>query len=225
MIADDEVHLHLLEVPESGFEDRMPHLMPHLTEEEVAAAHRFMFERHRLLYAASHAFLRVTLSRYLGIAPRAIEMERDEHGKPELRDRALRFNLSHTLGAALVGVTATADVGVDVERTDRRADRDALAQRVFTAGERAAGPRDAEGFFDRWTLKESYIKARGLGLTLDLQTFGFDLGDAPRMRCERDVDDPAAWQFHSFAPTAAHRAAAAVRIATPIHWLWMGSDL
>jgi 4'-phosphopantetheinyl transferase len=174
-----------------------------LSEEERAIAARFVFERDRTLYLAAHAFLHATLTAYLGRNPL---FARDANGRPELSDRTLRFNLSHTEGMVAVAVTREADVGVDVERI--RPVDDLLAKAVFTAEELHAWPGDARSFFERWTLKEAYVKARGRGLSIDLQSFGF-AGD--RLVCSDD--DANAWSSFTLAPTAAHRAAVVVRDA------------
>ncbi len=208
-----DVDLQWAVVPERGFDELFPRLRADLSDDEIAATQRFVFERHRLLYAFSHAFLRRTLSRLLGCATRDLIIVARPHERPELADRALRFNLSHTMGMVLVGVTDTADIGVDAERLDRHTEVSALAPAVFTPEERARWDGSREAFFDRWTLKESYIKARGLGLSLDLQTFGVVTSDPPRLIGE----DASEWTLVSFAPAATHRAAAAVR-ATDVRW-------
>jgi 4'-phosphopantetheinyl transferase len=211
-----DVHLHWIEVPSDGYEALLPRIGGMLSAEELARANRFRFERDRVLFATAHAFLRTLLPRYTASELTFVEMEK---GKPELRDRSVRFNLSHTRGLVLVGITASADLGVDVERMEDR-DLEGLAKRVYTEREISTWKRDPEWFFDRWTLKEAYIKARGAGLSLDLQAFGFRDGE-PHLECAPDFDDSAAWQFTSFAPTPAHRAAAAIRIAAgaPVRWI------
>jgi 4'-phosphopantetheinyl transferase len=210
------VHLHWTTVPAAGYDELLERVGPLLSEEELARANRFVFERDRILYATAHAFLRTLLPRYTDSELTFVETLK---GKPELADRAVRFNLSHTRGLVLAGITAAADLGVDVERMDAR-DLDGLARRVYTERERSAWRGDPQWFFDHWTLKEAYIKARGLGLSLGLQEFGFVDGE-PRLECAPQFDDPAQWQFTSFAPTPEHRAAAAIRIApgTPVRWI------
>jgi 4'-phosphopantetheinyl transferase len=217
-IEKDVVELHFAALPESG--DSAALLAAQeafLSDGEIAAAQRFVFERDRLWYVASHAFLRRTLARSLGIAPREVEIVRDPNGRPELADRRLRFNLSHTPGLAALAITASADVGVDVECI-RTVDRAELEPVVFTDSERAEWNGGEEDFFDLWTLKESYLKARGVGLTADLHSFTFSKTAPPRLRCDAAVDDAEAWQFLSVAPTRRHRAAAAVRSAA-VQWI------
>ena len=91
----------------------------------------------------------------------------------------LRFNLSHTDGLIACAVTIGREVGVDVEHIQRRLTHD-VAGRFFAPREvddLKALPEDEQQrvFFDYWTLKEAYIKARGFGLALPLGDFAFTL--------------------------------------------------
>ncbi len=121
---------------------------------------------------------------------------RSSIGPPACPD--LRFNISHTDGLIACAVTIGREVGVDVEHVGRRLTHD-VAGRFFAPREVAdlrALPDDEQQrvFFDYWTLKEAYIKARGFGLALPLGDFAFKLNppDAPAITFEPALeDDPA----------------------------------
>ena len=68
-------------------------------------------------------------------------------------------------------------------------------------------------FFQRWTLKEAYLKGRGLGLALPLPEIAFiDRDGMPACALGPSVgDDAGRWRFWSFRPTPRHCAAAALR--------------
>jgi 4'-phosphopantetheinyl transferase len=187
-----------------------------LDDGERAQHARFHFQRDRDLYLVAHALLRTTLSRLCAVDPRDWRFRTEEHGKPELAGPVcdLRFNLSHTRGLVMLGVTRALDLGVDVERIDPTRSSDEIAERFFAPKE-AAAVRGAPAlrFFEYWTLKEAYLKACGVGLGLPLECFGFELAPpAPRISFEPPiVDDPACWQFVQLFPAEGHVAAVAVR--------------
>jgi 4'-phosphopantetheinyl transferase len=123
----------------------------------------------------------------------------------------LRFNQSNSVELAvcllaLPGPTpgaAAAEVGVDVESFSRAEEIVPLAPRVFSAAECAQlDALPANELPDRalslWTLKEAYIKARGMGLSLPLQgiSFLFDTPNVIRLEVDPSVDDdPSRWRF------------------------------
>ena len=164
---------------------------------------------------------RLQLSRFLGGDPRAWPLVTNRYGRPELASPVpppLGFNVSHTPGLVACAVTATPDVGVDVELVRRRLTHD-VAERFFAPREvadlrRLSDADQARVFFDYWTLKEAYIKARGMGLALPLAHFAFALRPpaAPTISFDPEIDDdPATWQFAQSWPTDEHRLGLAVR--------------
>lgn len=106
-------------------------------------------------------------------------------GKPFFPDRPdLHFNLSHS-GETVLCALSPSPVGCDVEILGPA--RPELAERFFHPSERrwlsALPPSEYdEAFFRLWTLKESYLKATGLGLSGGLESFCVDLGGGvPRL--------------------------------------------
>src|SRR5579872_2711510 len=154
-----------------------------LSEVERQQERRFYFPQDRHRYLLTRALVRTVLSRYLPVLPQDWQFAADEHGRPHIVNSVpgvddLSFNISHTREIVMLGVTKRSALGVDVEGANADTATVALADRYFSVAEAAslrALPQAAqsERFFDYWTLKESYIKARGLGLALPLQGFGF----------------------------------------------------
>nr|WP_255699726.1 4'-phosphopantetheinyl transferase superfamily protein [Jiella avicenniae] len=163
------------------------------------------------------------MSRYADVAPAAWRFETNRYGRPAIgADQAdlapgLVFNLSHTRGLVALAVGKDCDLGVDVEWISRENELARLCDRYFAPGEAAyvragEGAELTERFFAFWTLKEAYIKARGMGLALPLDGFAYDItGDAPTICFEPSCpDDPARWRFLRRAVGSSHRLALAV---------------
>lgn len=107
--------------------------------------------------------------------------ETDEFGKPYLKGAdVVHFNTSHSGGWIFCAIDRTS-VGVDVERI---APIDLnIAELYFAEEERQDLQRKAEEdklhyFYDLWTLKESYIKAIGRGLSVPLGDFAIRVTDS-----------------------------------------------
>lgn len=173
-----------------------------LSDAERERHARFVYARDRNLFLVSHALVRDALSRYAPVHPAEWEFAFNAYGRPEIAQpakwRDLRFNLSHSAGRAVVAVARGYEIGVDVEAVKEIEDMQKIAERFFSPVESAALRRDPELFFDFWTLKEAYIKARGMGLALALHGFSFSLAEPGRPLVafhEGCADDPEAWDF------------------------------
>lgn len=189
-------------------------------ERERIGRLRFACDRHTAL--VTRALVRDVLSRYGDRPPERWKFVRGTHGKPDV-DPALgcplRFNVSHTFGRVACAVTLDRDIGVDVEASDRPGETVELADRFFSPDEvhalRSLPPHEQRArFFVYWALKESYIKARGLGLALPLDQFAFRLDDSGPIAIRfgpRIVDDPSSWTFHHAWASEQHSLAVSVR--------------
>jgi 4'-phosphopantetheinyl transferase len=218
-LPPDEVHLWYVHAGQPADPAVLAFCRSLLAPGERARHDRFAFDKDRLQYLLGRALVRTTLSRYAAVAPAAWRFAADAHGKPLVQapQPPLRFNLSHTDGLVACVVAGALDVGVDVENVGRRCDvlglaRSCLAPDEFAHLERLPADCRPDAFFDFWTLKEAYVKARGLGLALPLKDFAFELRDGgqARVRFAVDEDDPARWQFVRLRPTNSHRLAVAV---------------
>ncbi len=198
-----------------------PHLLAQyhalLAPDEVARAAKFVFEPHRRRYLLTRALVRTVLSRYFPhLTPSDWRFEVNSYGCPrvaldQLQGRSLRFNLSHTDDLVVLAVREYGAVGVDVELWDRSANLD-VAEHFFSAREVAALrvlhlAEQRQRFMELWTLKESYIKARTMGLALSLNQFGFEFSEPAGVQIFFEPglqDHPQRWQFLQLRPTAQH---------------------
>jgi 4'-phosphopantetheinyl transferase len=153
-----------------------------LDDEERGRFHRFRFEPDRIRFAIAHANRRRVLGAYLDRDPESLCFRSGLFGKPELvgtsPDRTLYFNLSHCRTTALLALSRSTEVGVDVE--DIKPMEYEVAERHFSPVELAAlasleGPQWLRGFYNCWTRKEAILKAEGVGLKLPLDSFDVTL--------------------------------------------------
>ncbi|HEU4322673.1 MAG TPA: 4'-phosphopantetheinyl transferase superfamily protein [Roseiflexaceae bacterium] len=193
-----------------------------LSPDEVARADRFYFQRDRDRYTLARGVLRQLLGRYLGARPERLRFGANAYGKPTLDDppgAPIRFNLSHSGTLILYGFTGGPELGVDVEQIRPEIDLLALAKHSFSAPEqatlRALPPEQhADAFFNCWSRKESYIKARGEGLSRPLDMFDVTLApDEPaRLLATRDEPDAVTqWSLYAFPIADGYKAALTVQ--------------
>ena len=194
-----------------------------LSAEESARHRRLRSEPGRHLYLVAHALVRSALSHYASVPPECWSFGANRFGRPAIVGPAegppqLQFNLSHTPGLAACVVTRGCDCGVDVECTDRRRDPLTVARRVLSPDEyadltRRPRAQQRDRFFVYWTLKEAYVKARGMGMALPLRDASFRV-DGDRIEIDVEGKTDRAWQFTSIQPTPRHLLAVAVRAET-----------
>jgi 4'-phosphopantetheinyl transferase len=188
---------------------------------EMARHDRFVFDRSRHQFLVTRGMIRSLVARYLDVDPAACAFEIAPYGRPFLSnplDPGFSFNISHTAGMVACAIAAEPEIGIDVEETGRARSVD-LPRRFFSQDEADAldALPDSERqlrFYEYWTLKEAYIKARGLGLALPLNGFTMLLDGAapPRIRFAPSIaEDPDTWQFAQFTPTPRHQLAVAIR--------------
>jgi len=180
-----------------------------LNGDEQARLERFKFDRHRREHLATRALERRALSAYAEIAPEEWLFEAGEHGKPSIarelgmKAPGLKFNLSNSLGLVVCAVGHGAEIGVDVEPYLRAGTIEEVAERFFSERELKQleplrGEERRERGLTLWTLKEAYMKARGMGMALPTNLFSFVFEGGGGVRLEIDAeagDEPERWRF------------------------------
>ena len=226
-LAADEIHLWLVDL------DRPPKpladLAATLAADEPERAARFRFLEYRNRFIAGRGLLRALLGAYLNRPATALRFEQGEHGKPTLvgvdAETGLYFNLSHSGGRALYAV-ARREVGVDLERLDRKVNPAAILERVCTPREWAAFQalpveRIQPAFFACWTRKEAIAKALGGGLASGLRTLDVCGREdvQPDGRVSVRDGEGREWSVLNLEPESGWRGALA---ALGVNWRWRG---
>jgi len=195
-----------------------------LSDDENARASQFRFEKNRHEFIVSRGMLRTLLASYLGGSAAGLRFTYSAHGKPRLEEArnpgTLTFNLSHSDGVIVCAFARNREVGVDVEKMREDFSTEEIAERFFSAGERTAlralpAEHRRQGFFNCWTRKEAYIKARGEGLSLPLHQFDVSLSPAEPaalLRTRPEADEASRWSLHDLEVHPGYAAALAVEI-------------
>jgi 4'-phosphopantetheinyl transferase len=206
--------------------DLLERLRANLSDDELRRSERFVFERDRKRFIAGRGVLRTIIGRYLNRDPVFLQFVYNEYGKPglvpESHGAKLTFNMSHSDDVGVFAIAVDRELGVDVERIseDRRILE--VAAQYFSNGEivslRALSDAlQLQGFFNCWTRKEAYVKARGLGLSISLESFVVSLVPGQRPALLRSNEPLAALNW-SFCSLSAAPGFVAVLVAAGSRW-------
>ena len=165
-----------------------------LSSDETVRAERFLIARAGERSVAARGILRQLLGIYLGLDPAKVEFCYGPEGKPSLstiHNSNLHFSVSHSGRMALFAVCGGAELGVDIEEVKSDFKGMQIASHFFSEKEIAElaklPPKLAdEAFFECWTAKEAYVKARGQGLSIPLRSFTVEFGSREQLLQDED---------------------------------------
>jgi 4'-phosphopantetheinyl transferase len=190
-----------------------------LTSSELARYGRYRRDVDRDMFLLGRVMARAIVGDALGVRPTAWPWREGEHGRPEIDIAGCRmaFNIAHSGGLVACAFTWSGEVGVDIEDRNRAAVDHDLVKRCCSPSEAADVNARGESWRDRflmyWTLKESYLKARGLGISVHLADLSFSL-QSDEVELERrgslSGDDP--WAFELITLHADHYLAVAAPV-------------
>jgi len=173
-----EVHVWQIQIPR--LIPQLAELFTFLSVDEVRRAQRFHFQKDREQFGVVRGILRFTLAKYLKANPTDIRFQYNDHGKPylpaEIGHKRIQFNVSHSSEMALIAITLKYEVGIDIERIRPDLAELKIARRFFAPEEyfklqALPESEQKEAFFNCWTRKEAFIKAKGGGLSIPLDQF------------------------------------------------------
>lgn len=201
----NEIHVWRVEAT-----DQIDDWVARLSQAEQDRAAKFRFAKDRRLFVTAHAALRSILAQYLSVSPLGIEFIIGGQGKPRLTPTCgtnIHFNLSHSSDRAVIAV-ASREVGVDVECIKDHFAFEEVAENFFTGREVAAlrslpSHLQRQAFYQCWTCKEAFLKAKGTGLSGELDEVQI-IFDGPCARIDANV---AGWSLKEIDAGAGHAAA------------------
>ncbi len=153
-----------------------------LSAAERARYDRFRFDPDRDMFLLGRAMARALVGRALGVRPVAWEWSEGSWGRPEVGGHpSLSFNIAHSGGTVACAIGRGGAVGIDIESRHRPLE-ERVVRRFCSPPEIAdCEAQGAAGWRDRfllyWTLKEAYLKACGLGISMHLADVSFRIAD------------------------------------------------
>jgi 4'-phosphopantetheinyl transferase len=215
-LSQDEVHVWSASLETSPRD--IVHLVKTLDSRELHRAHQFRFVKDQNHFISARGLLRHILSLYVHQDPNLVEFCYNANGKPEIRHdsrtgkQGVRFNYSHSDVLAVYAFARHREVGIDVERIRPQVSEESIPEHFFCRSETAAlrslpASQRAEAFLQCWTRKEAYIKARGEGFRIPLDSF--EVFPDPGWPVVITDNECAKWSLQSFVPTPGYAAALA----------------
>ncbi len=143
-------------------------LLQLLDDDELTRFKRYQNNSSAMQFLVGRLLLRYMLSKHYQLSYHSINIVYNDYGKPTLSANDIYFNIAHS-GKWVVCAIADSPVGIDIEKINKW--RPIVARRLFSADEYKVllthkGRARDDYFYTLWTLKESYSKAIGRGLTL-----------------------------------------------------------
>ena len=195
-----------------------------LTRPEQARFDRYQGDLDRRMFLLGRVMSRRLVGGALDVAPGAWQWREGPHGRPEIADppTPLHFNLAHSAGLVVCALARGREVGVDVEDLERPPLDSRMVPRYCAPAEaadiEAQGAAWRDRFLTYWTLKEAYLKARGLGISVPLREISFVLQpDGAQITFLGSLaGTPTDWTFQLERPTGRHLVAIAVASAAGV---------
>jgi 4'-phosphopantetheinyl transferase len=159
--------------------DQILKYFPDEIKKKIASYYQFMDYKRSLI---GHVLVYLHISRNFNIPFQKIKYIYNQFGKPHIKGDFINFNISHS-GDWVVCAFDNKPLGIDIELV-KPVDIQVVSS-FFSKEEQKRiktipSSLRTNSFYELWTLKESFIKAIGKGLSMDLKSFTikFEEGEA-----------------------------------------------
>lgn len=162
------IELHIWHIDLDQPSDGLPDL---LSPDETERADRFTLEQNRNRFVRARGTMRSILGNRLGLSGALLEFGLGKHGKPFIShpESTIEFNLTHCDSMALLAISESSAVGIDLERISSRPSQLKIAKRMFSESVYAElltlpAERLGSAFTEYWTEFEARSKLHGAGI-------------------------------------------------------------
>lgn len=189
--------------------NNVPFFTSILSDDEKEKASKFRFKKDQNQFILSRGALRVLSANYLNIDAKNIVFKYGKYGKPEFDFNSdLKFNVSHSGNFGIIGFVKNFDIGIDIEKIKNDFDVLDIASNYFSELEietikKLPKEKHVEYFYRCWTRKESFIKAKSLGLTFPLDSFSVCINSNKKtelLETKWDNTEKHTWKLFAFSP-------------------------
>ena len=223
----DHVVVRIARVSES--QDGARVVEPFLDERDRRRAERFHFPEDRARFLIGRALLRKIHGDFYSKTSGKIELAYTERGQPYIpQHENSHFSISHTHDLVALALTTRSRVGIDVEYVQPKINLIELAERIlsekdFRAFQSLSEPEKQAAFFRVWTRKEAYLKARGEGISEELEkiSVSFARDEVTQVSDEREESVALNWRLHTLPVPAGYAGCLACEAQKQIDLKWV----
>jgi len=197
----DQDRIYLIKIPKSPQKDLIKKGLLCLTEEENARFFKFKNTKDSLLYLTGRYFIKKIISEKIKTPIEKIIIKTTKFGRPILSKPKIKnfnFNISHSGDYVAVAIS-NKKIGVDIEKI--KPIEMEIVKNYFAPEELKFIQKNKKNqlinFYKIWTLKESYIKAIGRGLSSPLKSFYFEI-NKNRIKINLKKKKPSYWHFKTY---------------------------
>jgi len=150
-----------------------------ITLEKKCKIQRFINKEDKIRTLIGEILIRTIIAEELNVIDKRIIFDKNDYGKPYLKDYLkFNFNISHS-GEFVVCAIDDKPIGIDIEQV-KHIEYKEIAECFFSVSEfncimQNDLCKQLNKFYEIWTLKESYIKCYGQGLSIPLKSFSIDI--------------------------------------------------